>query len=95
MSDKEHLASETLRIAITELEAVEREIGIPSKALPLLRAMQSPETALTKATYVFAGKAKGSFLLKMWFESQEDLDAAFAVVDGSAEFVPMEGPPHD
>ena len=86
--------SETLRIAIAELEAVEREIGIPSKALPLLRAMETPQSALTKAACVFAGKAKGGFLLKMWFESQEDLDAAFALVDGSAEFVPMEGPAH-
>lgn len=31
---------EAVRIAIEELVAVEREIGIPSKALPLLRAAQ-------------------------------------------------------
>lgn len=31
---------EGIRIAITELDAVEKEIGVPSKALPLLRAAQ-------------------------------------------------------
>lgn len=31
--------SNAIEIAIIELEAVEREIGVPSKALPLLRAL--------------------------------------------------------
>lgn len=90
----EHPTSDALSLAIAELEAVEREISIPSKALPLLRAMQAPQSALSKAACVYAGKVKDSYILKMWFESQEDLDAAFAVVDGSAEFAPMEGPAH-
>lgn len=32
-----------IEVAIVELEAVEREIGIPSKALPLLRAGMGKE----------------------------------------------------
>lgn len=34
-----------------------------------------------KSKAVFAGKSKDGYLLKCWFESQEDLDAAFDVVE--------------
>lgn len=54
-----------------------------------------PADALAKATCVFAGRSKGSFILKLWFETQEDLDAAFELVEGSAEFVHMNGDPHE
>jgi hypothetical protein len=35
--------SDAIEIAIVELESVEREIGIPSKALPLLRALRAAD----------------------------------------------------
>src|SRR4051794_36624276 len=40
MSDSRTSNQSAVDIAIVELEAVEREIGIPSKALPLLRALR-------------------------------------------------------
>lgn len=36
---REEVVTEAVQIAIIELEAVEREIGVPSKALPLLRSL--------------------------------------------------------
>lgn len=36
---RENVVTEYVRVAITELDAVEREIGVPSKALPLLRSL--------------------------------------------------------
>lgn len=43
---------------------------------------QSAENPFDKSKAVFAGKSKGDgYLLKCWFETQEDLDAAVDVVE--------------
>jgi hypothetical protein len=48
-----------------------------------LAANQSPGSApFSKARQVFAGKTSfNTYLLKVWFDSQEDLDAAFDLVE--------------
>ena len=43
-----------------------------------------------KARAVFAGKKADGYLLKLWFDTQEDLDAAFDAVEGTSQ-PPVDG----
>lgn len=75
---REHLAEQNRLLSLNVAE-VER-----------LRASQPPpESPLAKVACCFAGKVKDSYILKLWFQSQEDLDAAFDLVDDVATMLPM------
>lgn len=65
---------------ITELtESLRQQESQLRAALDELR--KPAENPFDKSKAVFAGKSKDGYLLKCWFESQEDLDAAFDVVE--------------
>jgi hypothetical protein len=64
-----------------------------AKANYVLEQPASPQpptpSPLAKVAAAFAGKVKDSYILKLWFESQEDLDAAFNLVDDVNPILPV------
>jgi hypothetical protein len=70
----------------TWIEKVDKEISFHAPAASTPPPTPSP---LAKVAAAFAGKVKDSYILKLWFESQEDLDAAFDLVDDVNPILPV------